>query len=83
MAIDRFDRAILDALQKDGRISNVDLASAISLSESACLRRVRALEESGINLDTLSMGMTADYRAAIHEGTTIVRIGTALFGARE
>ena len=48
MAIDRFDRAILDALQKDGRISNVDLANAISLSESACLRRVRALEESGM-----------------------------------
>ena len=48
MAIDRFDRAILDALQKDGRISNVDLANAINLSESACLRRVRALEESGM-----------------------------------
>ncbi len=42
-----------------------------------------SLEESGISLDTLSMGMTADYAAAIHEGTTIVRIGTALFGARE
>ncbi len=42
-----------------------------------------SLEESGINLDTLSMGMTADYKAAIHEGATIVRIGTALFGARE
>ena len=48
MEIDRFDRAILDAVQKDGRISNVDLANAISLSESACLRRVRALEESGM-----------------------------------
>lgn len=42
-----------------------------------------SLQESGISLDTLSMGMTADYRAAIHEGATIVRIGTALFGARE
>lgn len=41
------------------------------------------LRESGINVDTLSMGMTADYRAAIHEGATIVRIGTALFGARQ
>jgi len=48
MEIDRFDRAILDAVQKDGRISNVDLANAINLSESACLRRVRALEESGM-----------------------------------
>ncbi len=48
------------------------------------MRRLKAsLEESGIRLDTLSMGMTADYRAAIHEGATLVRIGTALFGARE
>ena len=42
-----------------------------------------SLRESGISTDTLSMGMTADYAAAIHEGATIVRIGTALFGARE
>ncbi len=42
-----------------------------------------SLEESGISLDTLSMGMTADFCAAIQEGATIVRIGTALFGARE
>jgi hypothetical protein len=40
------------------------------------------LSEAGIDTDTLSMGMTADYRAAILEGATIVRIGTALFGAR-
>ncbi len=48
MALDRFDKLILEALQKDGRISNVHLAQKVSLSESACLRRVRALEESGI-----------------------------------
>lgn len=48
MALDRYDRRILDALQRDGRISNVQLASLVNLSESACLRRVRALEESGI-----------------------------------
>jgi pyridoxal phosphate enzyme (YggS family) len=41
------------------------------------------LEQQGIETDTLSMGMTADYRAAIFEGATIVRIGTALFGERE
>ncbi len=40
------------------------------------------LRVAGHELDTLSMGMTADYAAAIHEGATIVRIGTALFGAR-
>ena len=40
------------------------------------------LRRDGIDTDTLSMGMTADYRAAIFEGATIVRIGTALFGER-
>jgi DNA-binding Lrp family transcriptional regulator len=48
MNIDKFDRAILYHLQKEGRMSNVDLASAVSLSESACLRRVRSLEEDGL-----------------------------------
>jgi DNA-binding Lrp family transcriptional regulator len=48
MTLDRYDKSILDALQKDGRISNVQLANLVSLSESACLRRVRALEESGM-----------------------------------
>ena len=48
MDIDKFDRAILNHLQADGRMSNVDLANAVSLSESACLRRVRSLEEDGL-----------------------------------
>ena len=47
MTLDKFDRSILSTLQKDGRISNVDLAELVSLSESACLRRVRRLEEKG------------------------------------
>jgi Lrp/AsnC family leucine-responsive transcriptional regulator len=45
---DSVDRAIVTRLQQDGRIANVDLADAISLSPSACLRRVKALEGSGI-----------------------------------
>jgi PLP dependent protein len=40
------------------------------------------LRSGGIDTDTLSMGMSGDYRAAIFEGSTIVRIGTALFGER-
>ena len=48
MEFDRHDQAILAALQTDGRISNVELAKAANLSESACLRRVRLLEESGL-----------------------------------
>jgi len=46
--MDRFDRLILEALQGDGRISNKQLAQQVHLSESACLRRVRALEEDGM-----------------------------------
>jgi Lrp/AsnC family transcriptional regulator, leucine-responsive regulatory protein len=46
--IDRVDRAIVAALQADGRMANVDLADQVSLSPSACLRRVKALEADGI-----------------------------------
>jgi Lrp/AsnC family transcriptional regulator, leucine-responsive regulatory protein len=48
MKLDRYDRRILEELQRDGRISNQELADRIGLSPSPCLRRVRALEESGI-----------------------------------
>lgn len=48
MSIDPFDRAILQRLQREGRISNQDLAEAVNLSASPCLRRVRRLEEEGI-----------------------------------
>jgi PLP dependent protein len=41
------------------------------------------LRAEGMALDTLSMGMSADMRAAIHEGATIVRVGSAIFGARD
>jgi PLP dependent protein len=41
------------------------------------------LREEGVELDTLSMGMSADMRAAIAEGATIVRIGTSIFGQRD
>jgi Lrp/AsnC family transcriptional regulator, leucine-responsive regulatory protein len=45
---DGVDRAIVAQLQRDGRIANVDLADAVRLSPSACLRRVKALEADGI-----------------------------------
>jgi DNA-binding Lrp family transcriptional regulator len=48
MKIDRTDQAILTELQRDGRISNRDLAVRVHLSESACLRRVRGLEQAGV-----------------------------------
>ena len=47
LALDHVDRASLALLQEDGRAANVDLAEAVHLSPSACLRRVRRLEEDG------------------------------------
>ena len=46
--IDRLDRKILDVLQEDGRITNQDLADQVGLSASACLARVKKMEQSGI-----------------------------------
>ena len=60
MELDRYDREILRVLQQDGRISNQDLADRIGLSPSPCLRRVRALEESGL---------IAGYRAQVNAKT--------------
>jgi Lrp/AsnC family leucine-responsive transcriptional regulator len=48
MKLDRIDQALLVELQRDGRLTNRELAERIHLSESACLRRVRALEEAGV-----------------------------------
>lgn len=46
--IDRYDQMILDILQHQGRITNQELAEAIKLSPSPCLRRVRQMEEDGL-----------------------------------
>ena len=64
MKLDRYDQHILEVLQQDGRINNQDLADRIGLSPSPCLRRVRALEESGLIvgyralLDAKKLGLT-------------------------
>ena len=54
--------------------------------QHAWFRELRRLYETlnagGAGLDTLSMGMSGDFEAAIEEGATIVRVGTALFGPR-
>jgi Lrp/AsnC family transcriptional regulator, leucine-responsive regulatory protein len=61
--VDDRDRAILRELMRDGRVTNAELAERVHLSPSACLRRVRALEESGIIagyamlLDTAKAGL--------------------------
>ena len=48
MKLDRTDRRILEAIQKNGNISNLDLAEAVGLSPTPCSRRVQRLEGSGI-----------------------------------
>ena len=48
MQLDAIDVAILNELQANGRLSNLELAQAIHLSPSACLRRVKHLEETGV-----------------------------------
>lgn len=52
-----------------------------------CFRRLRELRdrwavESGLTLETLSMGMSGDFETAIEEGATLIRVGTVLFGPR-
>ena len=64
--LDRIDLRILRELQKDGRITNVDLAEHVGISAPPCLRRVRALEEAGyirgyhadVAADKLGFGIT-------------------------
>jgi Lrp/AsnC family transcriptional regulator, leucine-responsive regulatory protein len=48
MQLDAIDRAILEELQRDGRLTNQSLAERVRLSPSACLRRVKALEDGGV-----------------------------------
>ena len=71
MELDRAERQILSILQAEGRISNVELALRVGLSESPCFRRVKRLEESG-----LIEGYTArvDRRALGLQVTAFVQI---------
>ena len=65
--MDKFDKHILEVLQKQGKISNQDLAQTIGLSPSPCLRRVKQLEEDGViqsyvallNPEALDLKLTA------------------------
>ncbi|UTW10270.1 Lrp/AsnC family transcriptional regulator [Marinobacterium rhizophilum] len=64
--LDTIDRKILRALQRDGRLSNADIADAVALSPSPCLRRLRRLESSDViqgyrlqlNRQAIGLGMT-------------------------
>ena len=53
--LDSIDRAILAELQVEGRLSNLELAQRVHLSPSACLRRVKALEDDGVIAQYVAM----------------------------
>jgi DNA-binding Lrp family transcriptional regulator len=79
--LDEIDRRILSELQRDGRLSNQDLADRVGLSPSPCLRRVRQLEQAGIiegyravvSPKAVDLTITAfvRLRLASHEGATV------------
>lgn len=57
-------------------------AQAQRVPHAALRELLRGLQAQGLAVDTLSMGMSADLEAAVLEGATVVRVGTAIFGAR-
>ena len=59
-----------------------DFEAQRAAASARCASCWTTLQRDGLALDTLSMGMSADLEAAIAEGATIVRVGTAIFGAR-
>lgn len=77
--------AALPRLQLRGLMTIPEATSDVGLQRArfATLRQLKdGLVASGLLLDTLSMGMSDDLEAAVAEGATIVRVGTAIFGAR-
>lgn len=77
VTIDRLDRRILEELQKNGSISNLELAELVGLSPSPCSRRVKQLEESGIinrtvtllNPEKLNLKLTAIIQVSMDRHT--------------
>jgi len=83
--LDAIDRNILAELQNDGKLSNVELAQRVHLSPSACLRRVKQLEEEGVIAQYVAL---LNPKAVGQHGTsfTIINLETmsnALLGAFE
>ncbi|MEH6470106.1 MAG: Lrp/AsnC family transcriptional regulator [Halopseudomonas sp.] len=74
-SVDKTDLKILQALQQDGRLSNADIADAVALSASPCLRRLRRLEEEGViegyrpqlNRRVIGLGMTVFVQVKLHD----------------
>src|SRR6056297_508712 len=91
--MDDKDRQIIRALQRDGRMSNQDLAAKVHLSPSPCLRRVRNLEKAGVirgytaRVDARAYGLpiTAFVRIRLerHDETTVQTFERAVAGMAE
>jgi pyridoxal phosphate enzyme (YggS family) len=77
--------AALDALALEGLMTIAPLTDAPEVRRTTFrgLRQLRdALQQEGLWVPTLSMGMSGDFVTAVEEGATVIRLGTALFGAR-
>jgi Lrp/AsnC family transcriptional regulator, leucine-responsive regulatory protein len=72
MKLDRFDAKILDALQRDGRLSVVDLAESIGLSPTPCARRIKSLESEGA-LVGLAVLAIVQVKLSEHTDETVAR----------
>jgi|TARA_B100001057_G_scaffold468344_2_gene527429 Lrp/AsnC family leucine-responsive transcriptional regulator len=70
--IDKMDRRILEQIQQDGSLTNQELAEKVGLSPSPCLRRVRALEDAGIIVRTVTI---LDHKKLGLSLTAIILIG--------
>jgi pyridoxal phosphate enzyme (YggS family) len=87
--------AALELAQQIRTLPHLQLRGLMTIPEpatdfaAACAVHARArqlfedLNAQGLGLDTLSMGMTSDLEAAVHSGSTMVRVGSAIFGRRE
>ncbi|MBP8813150.1 Lrp/AsnC family transcriptional regulator [Laribacter hongkongensis] len=91
--LDKTDLKILAALQKNGRLTNVELAETVALSPSPCLRRLKQLEESGVirqyvallEPGRIGLGLQAFVRVALEkrDAETIGAFGQAVQGWTE
>jgi pyridoxal phosphate enzyme (YggS family) len=82
--VSRFDALEIKGLMTIGLFTDdVELARPSLRRLRETRDRLRELNLDGVGMDELSMGMTGDLEVAIEEGSTIVRVGTAIFGRRE
>ena len=80
LKLDAIDRAILGELQREGRLSNLDLSQRVHLSPTACLRRVKALEDSGVIAQYVAL---LNPRAVGKHGVSFTILNLDTIGAKQ